>query len=121
MVAITRKGNTRMARLYESEDRRTKVRTKRKRATAMMPERTGDSAHEATIAETPCSSGSFIFFVLRWRVASIGKRASVNNSEARLWTYVYGIDPCIAGVVDEGSKNAAKKSTRLKPSKTMCM
>lgn len=55
MVAITRKGNTMMARLYESEERRTKVRTKRNRATAMKPERIGDSAHEATIAETPCS------------------------------------------------------------------
>ena len=56
MVAVTRKGKIKMARLVESSDRSTKVLTNRKRATAMIPERTGDSTHEATMADTPCGA-----------------------------------------------------------------
>ena len=54
MVAVTRKGKMRIALFAESSERSTKVLTNRKRATAIMPDSTGDSAHEATMEEMPC-------------------------------------------------------------------
>lgn len=54
MVTITRTGKTIIDRDRECSDRRTKVRTMTKRATAMIPDRMGDSTHDATMADTPC-------------------------------------------------------------------
>lgn len=51
---VTRTGNTIIDLARECSDRRTVVRTVTKRATAMTPDRIGDSAHDATMAETPC-------------------------------------------------------------------
>lgn len=42
-----------MARLAESEDLKMKVRTNKKRATAITPENTGERTHDATIEEIP--------------------------------------------------------------------
>ena len=56
MVAVTRIGKAISALDTDFSDRRTKVRTVKNRNTAMMPEKTGDSTHDATMPATPCDA-----------------------------------------------------------------
>lgn len=56
MVAVTSNGKAIKALGRDLSDRSTKVRTDRKRRTAMIPDSTGESTHEATMPAIPCIS-----------------------------------------------------------------